>query len=160
MQTKEYDRQAAAEYAEKWAFSRNPEYMNFDGIGGDCTNFVSQCLYAGGCVMNYTKDTGWYYNSPNDRAAAWSGARYLNKFLLNNNSIGPHAEVRPFTDLLIGDIIQLHNGMQFYHTLFITGFDGTMPLVAAHTDDSYMRPLTTYYYVAAQGLHITEILAD
>ena len=70
-----YDRSKAAAYAEKWAFSRNPRYISFDGMGGDCTSFVSQCLYAGTGVMNFTRDTGWYYNSASDRAAAWSGGR-------------------------------------------------------------------------------------
>ena len=41
------------EYANKWAFSRNPKYYNFDNIGGDCTSFVSQCILAGSNVMNY-----------------------------------------------------------------------------------------------------------
>ena len=39
---------AEIEYARRWAFSTNPAYYNFENIGGDCTNFVSQCLYAGG----------------------------------------------------------------------------------------------------------------
>ena len=77
-----YDRSKAAAYAEKWAFSRNPRYISFDGMGGDCTSFVSQCLYAGTGVMNYTRDTGWYYNSASDRAAAWSGVPYLYRFEL------------------------------------------------------------------------------
>ena len=42
-----YDREAAVAYAHRWAFGRNPAYSNFDGMGGDCTNFASQCLYAG-----------------------------------------------------------------------------------------------------------------
>lgn len=42
-----YNRVAAVEYAQKWAFLRNPKFFNFDGLGGDCTNFVSQCIYAG-----------------------------------------------------------------------------------------------------------------
>ncbi len=42
-----YDRNAAAEYAGYWAYRRNPRYDPFDEIGGDCTNFVSQCLFAG-----------------------------------------------------------------------------------------------------------------
>jgi hypothetical protein len=41
-----YDRARALAYAEKWALSRNPAYFSFDGLGGDCTNFISQCLYA------------------------------------------------------------------------------------------------------------------
>lgn len=86
-----YDRSKAAAYAEKWAFSRNPRYISFDGMGGDCTSFVSQCLYAGTGVMNYTRDTGWYYNSASDRAAAWSGVPYLYRFLTGNRSVGPTA---------------------------------------------------------------------
>lgn len=36
-----YDRRAAVEYADRWALSGNPEYFNFTGIGGDCTNVES-----------------------------------------------------------------------------------------------------------------------
>lgn len=30
--------------------------------------------------MNYTKNTGWYYNSINDRSPSWSGVEFLYKF--------------------------------------------------------------------------------
>ncbi len=55
MQKREYQREKAVEYAKKWAYRRNPEYYNYDAVGGDCTNFVSQCIYAGSQVMNYNK---------------------------------------------------------------------------------------------------------
>ena len=55
-----YDRQAAASYAKEWAFGRNPKYYNFNNLGGDCTNFASQCIYAGAGVMNFTPTFGWY----------------------------------------------------------------------------------------------------
>lgn len=150
----QYNRKNVAAYAEKWAFKRNEKYLNFDGMGGDCTSFASQCLYAGVDVMNYTKDIGWYYNSPNDRAAAWSGAEYFKKFLLNNNTIGPIAAALSVNQLDIGDFISLSNGTEYYHTLVVTGFSENIPLVAAHTDDSYMRKLDTYHYDSALGLHI------
>ena len=50
-----YDRAKAVAYAHQWAYSRNPAYYDFSAIGGDCTNFVSQCLRAGGAPMNYTR---------------------------------------------------------------------------------------------------------
>ena len=84
-----YDRSKAAAYAEKWAFSRNPRYISFDGMGGDCTSFVSQCLYAGTGVMNFTRDTGWYYNSASDRAAAPEGQRGSETFS-SPERIQPH----------------------------------------------------------------------
>ena len=38
----------ACTYAETFALKPNPNYKYFGGIGGDCTNFMSQILYAGG----------------------------------------------------------------------------------------------------------------
>ena len=64
----EYDRESAIEYAKKWAYKRNNKYYNFDNVGGDCTNFISQCLYAGSKVMNYKKDLGWYYINGNNKS--------------------------------------------------------------------------------------------
>lgn len=149
-----YNRNAAVEYARQWAKSRNNTYYNFDGVGGDCTNFASQCLFAGVGVMNYEKDIGWYYNSPADRAAAWSDAGHFRRFMLTNKNEGPFAASVPLNQLETGDFISLYNGSVYYHTLIITGFSNSVPLVAAHTDDSYMRSLNTYHYISAQGLHI------
>ena len=87
-----YDRVRAVSYALKWALSRNPRYYDFENIGGDCTNFVSQCLYAGCRVMNYSGDDGWYYISPDDRAPAWTGVEFLNRFLLTNKGPAVYAE--------------------------------------------------------------------
>lgn len=157
MRTIEYNREAAVSYAERWALSRNPNYYNFDGIGGDCTNFASQCLYAGSGVMNYTRDVGWYYNSPFDRAAAWSGAQYFYNFIVRNESVGPTAVIEKIENLQIGDFIQLHDDIEFYHTLIITGFSGGEPLISAHTADAYMRPLGTYTFAKPHGLHITGV---
>lgn len=38
----------ACNYAEKFALNYNPKYKSFAGIGGDCTNFMSQILHTGG----------------------------------------------------------------------------------------------------------------
>lgn len=150
----EYNREKAAEYAKRWAFSRNPEYYNFDGIGGDCTNFASQCLYAGCRVMNFTKDSGWYYISINNRAPAWTSAEYFRKFMLGNRGEGPFGIAREIHQLDIGDFINLRDEKEFYHTLIIVGFEDDVPLVAAHTFDAYMRRLDSYSFNEAKGLHI------
>ena len=44
--TLEYDRARAVEYARRWALARNPLFLDFTGLGGNCTNFVSQCIFA------------------------------------------------------------------------------------------------------------------
>ena len=130
----EYDRAAAVRYARAWAFKRNPNYYNFNAIGGDCTNFASQCIYAGAGVMNFTKDTGWYYRSVNDRAAAWTGVEYLYNFLVNNEGLGPFAKEVGLDELEIGDIVQLGRATgDFYHSPVVVGFSRGQILVAAHT---------------------------
>ena len=69
LKEREYDRRRAREYARRWAYGRNPLFYNFTGIGGDCTNFISQCILAGCCTMNCRETFGWYYHSPRLRAA-------------------------------------------------------------------------------------------
>ncbi|GAA3331576.1 hypothetical protein GCM10020331_088720 [Ectobacillus funiculus] len=44
-----YSRLEAVKYAEAWWNGRNPAYSNFQD---NCTNFISQCLHAGGSPMN------------------------------------------------------------------------------------------------------------
>lgn len=152
-----YNRSNAIAYAHKWAYGRNPSYYNFDNIGGDCTNFVSQCLNAGGAKMNYTRDTGWYYNSLYDRAAAWTGVEYLYTFLMNNKGVGPYASELPIEFAQAGDILQLsYDGQIFGHSLFVVA---TQPqiLIAAHSDNGDNRdnsPYNYYWFKRIRLLHI------
>ncbi len=154
MRSFEYNRNNAVDYAKRWALSRNPRYYDFHGIGGDCTNFTSQCIYAGAGVMNYTPVYGWYYRSLSDRSAAWSGVEYLYNFLTTNNSVGPFASVVSQNEILPGDIIQLGRADgDFYHTLVVVETSPEI-LVAAHTNDALDRPLSSYNYDVARFLHI------
>lgn len=144
---KQYNRERAVEYAKKYAFSQNPIFGNFRGIGGNCTNFVSQALYAGTCVMNYTKTYGWYYISLDDRSPSWTGVEYFYNFITTNTGVGPFGREVSADEASVGDIIQLaKNEGGFYHTLLIVGYEGEDPLVAAQTDDAYARPLSTYTF--------------
>lgn len=149
-----YDRAAAVAYARRWALGRNPAFYDFEDIGGDCTNFASQCIYAGALVMNYAPTAGWYYLSASDRTASWTGVEYLYDFLVNNRSVGPYAHVAPRTEAQPGDIVQLADRSgDFYHSPVITAVSPTI-LVAAHTFDALDRPLSSYSYASARFLHI------
>ena len=155
----EYNRKSATFYANRWAYRRNPEFFDFQGLGGDCTNFVSQCLLAGTGVMNYTPDFGWYYISSDDRAPAWSGVQYLYNFLTSNQAEGPFASEVPINSIQAGDVIQLGDeNYEFYHTMIVTS-TGAQPnaqntLVAAHSYDVNCRPLDTYNIINIRFLHI------
>jgi len=162
LRTKLYDREAAVSYAHTWAYGRNPRYYDFEHLGGDCTNFTSQVLYAGAGVMNPTPTFGWYYYSVNNRAPAWTGVEFLYRFLVNNRGVGPVAVETDISQMEPGDIVQLSfDGWVFRHSPVIVSV-GEYPspaniLVAAHTYDTDNRPLDTYLYVLARFLHITQI---
>ena len=155
MEIIEYNRQAAFEYAKKWAFKRNPQFYNFNAIGGDCTNFASQCIYAGAGVMNYTPTFGWYYSSLNDRAPSWTGVEYLYNFLVNNDGVGPFAEEVSLEKLEVGDIVQLGTqAFDFYHSPVVVRIANGQIYVAAHTYDAFNKPLSSYNSAKLRGIHI------
>ena len=155
---KSYRRAHAVEYAVAWALSRNPLFTRFDAFGGDCTNFVSQCVFAGSCVMNDTPTFGWYYRAPGDYAPAWTGVPFFYNFLTENMGVGPFGREIPVESAEMGDIIQL--GRQdgtYYHTLIVTGMRDGVPLICAHDNDALDRPLDTYVYDRVRCVHIEGI---
>ena len=155
---KPYQRENAVAYARKYAFSQNPLFGNFAGIGGNCTNFVSQSIYAGGCQMNYTPTFGWYYISLEDRSPSWTGVEFFYNFIIENAGVGPFGRVATSDELEIGDVIQLgREGEGYYHTLLVVGFSEEGLLVAAQTDNAYARPLATYDYDFARFIKILGI---
>ena len=158
----DYNRKAVVEYAEKWAFARNPKYYNFDSVGGDCTSFVSQCIYAGSQQMNYTKDLGWYYINGNNKSPSWSGVEYLHKFLVNNKSIGPQAEEVSQNKIELGDIAQLSfDGIKFAHSLVIVNIENKYTFkgikVATHTFDSFNKSISEYQFKKIRFMHVKTI---
>ena len=150
----EYNREAAVAYAREWALSRNPAYYDYSELGGDCTNFASQCIYAGAGVMNYTPVFGWYYISSAERTASWTGVEFLYNFLTQNESVGPYAREVSEDEAEIGDIIQLGSrDGDFYHTPVIVQRAPEI-FVAAHSYDVLDKPLSSYRYANIRFLHI------
>lgn len=158
----EYNRSEAVAYAEKWAYGRNPQFYDFSEIGGDCTNFASQCIYAGSGVMNYTPIYGWFYKNANDRTPSWTGVNELFRFLTTNKGPGPQGRVVRLDEIQKGDVVQLKftYSDRFDHTPVVTDAGRGTPetiLVAAHTNDSKCRPLSTYKYTALRPIHIFNV---
>jgi hypothetical protein len=147
MKTYEYNREHAVSYAHRWAFDRNPAYLDFSKLGGDCTNFISQCIYAGCKTMNTKPITGWYYYNSYNRTASWTGVQFLYAFLTGNDGAGPFVEEVTIADLLPGDIIQLSfDGISFRHSLIVvekgkTADTGNIK-IATHTYDRDYYPLS------------------
>ncbi|HEX7056639.1 MAG TPA: amidase domain-containing protein [Bacilli bacterium] len=142
---KSYDRQKAKWYADRWWNGRNPDFADMEV---DCSNFISQCLFAGGAPMNYTgtRDTGWWYKGRVGGrelwSYSWSVAHQLQRYLSVSRS-GLRAQIvhSPY-DLDIGDLIAYDwdGDSRFQHSVIVTSFapDGA-PLVNAHTVNSFHR---------------------
>ena len=155
-----YNREKAYEYAKKWAYSRNPKYYNFDPVGGDCTNFVSQCIFAGRNQMNYNKNNGWYYINGNNKSPSWTGVEFLYNFLITNKGLGPKGEETTINNLNIGDVIQLSfDGKNFSHSLIVikNGNSVNNTLIAAHTFDVFGKKINEYSYEKYRCVHIKDL---
>jgi len=119
-----YDGNAAQSYAYKYVLSPNSSYVNFESMGGNCTNFTSQCLKAGGISFDKIGTYQWYYYSSTDRAPAWTSANYFRTYYKNNigsSSIkGLKAATSDFASMRLGDLVQLVSSGTASHSMFIS----------------------------------------
>lgn len=141
-----YRRDLAAAYADRWWNEPNPAYENFEV---NCTNYVSQCLYAGQAPMNYTgvRNSGWWYKGRSGGQELWSYSwavsNALRAYLAAPHSTGLRAvQVSSPADLQLGDVIcyDWDGDGRFQHSTIVTAFDRLgMPLVNANTTASRHR---------------------
>lgn len=143
--------EAAAEYAREWADGHNPAYAYY---GSDCTNYVSQCIKAGGMIMTFPKsykdktngniietNKKWFYHGTARKYActtSWlrcSGSNnfgeYWKKYVVGTYSsfekIRKNAEV--------GDVIQVINAKgEAKHSIIVTKKNIDDLLICAHTN--------------------------
>ena len=159
MKLQPYDRRAAVAYAHRWAYGRNPAFYDYEKIGGDCTNFASQCVYAGSGIMNFTPTYGWYYINANQKSPSWTGVPFFYSFLTREEaSVGPAAVDTTIHAIRPGDVIQLSfKEGEWNHTPVVVRVSAPDPsgiYVAAHSYDADNRPLSSYQYRGIRYLHI------
>ena len=120
-----YNAAAAVKYARNWWNKRNPNYHDYSNEGGDCANFVSQCLLAGGF-------------SPSGCAGVWGVGGTLPNVVSLENCLKQkgwnHSTRVPSGGLPAGAVIAFNNGQ--HAVLCVKG--GNNPLVAGHTNDEWM----------------------
>jgi len=129
-----YNRVKAVQYAEKWWNDYNPKFKKFDV---DCTNYISQCLWAGGAPMKHSSNRAkgnWSYS--------WAVAHSLRWYLPSSNSGLRGKEVSSADQLKPGDVICYDftgDGHWQHNTIVVTKDGAGMPLVNAHTTNSRHR---------------------
>ncbi len=138
-----YNRSKAVEYAERWWNGENPKFKAFEL---NCTNFVSQCLWAGGAPMKPSSDRakGWWYRfeQPVNWSFSWSVAHSLRWYLPSSHSGLRAREVSIADELQAGDVICYDfsgDGRWQHNAIVVTHDANGMPLVNAHTSNSRHR---------------------
>ncbi|GAU65762.1 hypothetical protein SSP35_02_01290 [Streptomyces sp. NBRC 110611] len=139
-----YDYAAMAAYAEKYWKNYNPAYRAYSlGAGGDCTNFVSQALKAGGWkhapgrAGDYDK---WWYGS-DTQSDSWVGADEWSWFALNSKRVKPLSNVY---QMEVGDVLQadFNGDGSKDHTMLVTYRNSLgMPYLTYHSYDTKRKSM-------------------
>ncbi|MFT4415060.1 amidase domain-containing protein [Fredinandcohnia humi] len=135
-----YNRLAAVQYAELWWNSYNPRYEKFND---NCTNFISQCLHAGGAPMHGYPDRGkgWWMQN-NSWSWSWSVANAFRWYLSGSRKGLQAREVSSPRQLLLGDVIcyDFEGDGKYNHNTIVVAKDALgYPLVNAQSQNSRMR---------------------
>lgn len=167
-----YDRCKAGEYARNYGTpdNYNEDYATYDGIGGNCTNFVSQVLKAGG--LDFVGEPGdggygssWYYQGPNipERTPSWTGVEELYNHMQYWSDQGERFKrISDPHDLEVGDVISIwkkpideNSEATPSHTMIVSDKDADNIYVASNTrhysreawfgDDGKMQSLENNY---------------
>ncbi|MGI6064997.1 MAG: amidase domain-containing protein [Bacillota bacterium] len=140
-----FDRKAAVDYAHRWWNGNNPAFRAFSV---DCTNYVSQVLYAGGMPMNFTgkQNSGWWYLGSGEESDKWSYswtvAHSLRWYLASGKVHIPVEAVVSPDRLEPGDVICYDwdgDGVWQHNTVVVGHNAEGQPLVNAHTVSSQNR---------------------
>lgn len=171
----EYDRDAAVDYAYRWVGTddivRNSSFSDYSSFGGNCQNYVSQCLLAGGipmdCEGTYEQQWKWfddyteYAETAEGRTPSWSGTEHFYDYCNKNTGDGLVA----VTDCniysgAVGDVMQYVVDGWSHHSVIITKIiyddNGNVVdyLINSNTTDRVDFPLSAYGYTDIRLIRI------
>nr|WP_196789393.1 amidase domain-containing protein [Streptomyces caniscabiei] len=141
-----YDYKAMATYTEKYWKNYNPAYRKYNAAGGDCTNYLSQGLLAGGwkqisTVTPEEYDT-WYYAS-NGTADAWIGVNEWSWFTQTAKRTTALANVYQMD---VGDVLQVDfnkDGSKDHSMMTTYRSSSGVPYLTYHDADTYRRSVAS-----------------
>ena len=151
-----YNPNAAATYADYWTnpasdvTRHNPAYHYY--IDNDCSNFVSQCLIAGGLNLNSGPGLDQYGDGciPECHNLHTNLINYQNATYIRKTSGYP-------TWFVKGDIVTLGTSNDSWSHSMFAATSNIPPLLDAHTNNRYHTSLSSYPpsgYVSCDFYHI------
>lgn len=137
-----YNYSAMAAYLERYWSNYNPAYRNFNNQGGDCTNFVSQALKAGGWADKpgwYQNANYWWYNNYN-QTYSWTSVNHWATFAINS---GRTSMLYNVWSCRVGDVVQVKpsGSSTKVHTMMVSYYSNGVPYFTYHSSNRYRRSL-------------------
>ena len=135
-----YNYPAMANYATTYWKNYNGAYRR---MTQDCTNFISQAMYAGGWAMKsgwYQSNSSWWYNSLN-QSYPWGGAENWYWFATGQGRTYILSNV---WSMGLADVLQLDFDRDniIDHTMLVT-VSGSQKYLTYHTTDTLNRSLSS-----------------
>jgi len=148
-----YNRTAAYNYAEDHWSNYNNWYKDFcqPGLGGDCANFASQVVLAGGYPKQWSSSYQWWYNhngTQNPGNDTWSTS-WINVW---SQKLALDYHYGYFTgsasNLKVGDLVYMDwtgDGTWDHVTIVVVADpSGGNPLLDAHCNDRHKKSLSWF----------------
>ena len=146
----------------------NSLFYDYSACGGDCTNFVSQCVSYGFHNGGVRSSPSSYYYSPSQWRPAftcypattpmwsmtnsWVGVPEFWSFAVSNQTYqGRRFWFAAQSNPESGCVIQFYNGSSWHHSAIIY-LDGTIWKVAEHSPNHSAMPLSSISYSAVRYL--------
>ncbi len=149
-----YDRDAAYAYMQTYALQRKPLWGRYDDVGGNCQNFASQVLHAGGIPMDEDGDARWYWYSHEEQDYAWINVGLFMDYARSNTGYGLACDAdADYYDGQTGDILIMGDGEYDHATVIadvICDEHGRTAdyLICSNTTNYRNFPASAYYYTS------------
>lgn len=150
-----YDRQAAEAYMRQYDHQRSGAWYAYDDVGGNCMNFGSQVLLAGGIPMEEQGSDKWYWYGQNSLDLSWINVGKFYSYARNNRGYGLVADTEAnYYTGEVGDILILGPDGGHNHTTVISGIVRDAAgqtvdyLLCSNTTNYTDFPAGAYYYTS------------
>ena len=156
-----YDRAAAYDYLMAYCDERNPRWYAYDDVGGNCMNFGSQVLLAGGIPEDERGDEEWYWDGQNDLDLSWINVGHFYDYCRDNEGYGLVADTEAgYYTGEVGDVVIVGFAGDHRHTTVISHVvedeEGNVVdyLITCNTTNYKDFPVSAYYYTCHRLIKI------
>ena len=156
-----YDRAAAEQYMRQYDHQRNDRWYAYDDVGGNCMNFGSQVLLAGGIPMDEEGGSKWFWHGQNTLDLSWINVGRFYSYARENRGYGLVADTEAnYYTGEVGDILILGPDGGHNHTTVISGIvrnaagETVDYLLCSNTTNYTDFPAGAYYYTSHRLIKI------